>query len=66
MHFTLIKIQKNLELEGFYNAFIKNCKMELNSLIGLRELVYQFECVTGYKLDDDLLEKLASGEIRLQ
>ena len=57
---------KNLKLVGFDSGFLRSCEMELNSLIGLRELVYQFECVTGYKLDDDLLEKLASGEIRLQ
>lgn len=56
----------NLKLVNFDSDFLRSCEMELNSLIGLRELAYQFECLTGYKLDGDLLEKLASGEIRLQ
>lgn len=57
---------QNLKLVNFDSDFLRSCEMELNSLIGLRELVYRFESLTGHKLDDDFLEKLASGEIRLQ
>jgi len=59
------KDAKNLKLEDFDSDFIRNCGMELNDLISLRKLVYQFECVTGFKLDGVLLEKLASGKIYL-
>lgn len=57
---------KSLELVGFDSVFFRIYKKELNNLIDLRELVSQFECLTGYKLDDALLEKLASSEMRLQ
>lgn len=56
----------NLKLVNFDSGFLRSCEMELNSLMGLRELVYRFESLTGHKLDGNLLEKLASGEMRLQ
>lgn len=56
----------NLKLIDFDSDFLRSCGMELNSLIGLRKLVYRFESLTGYKLDDELLGKLASDEIRLK